>query len=482
MAEIYPKLSFLPLGAATPGAEDGGMTHDTAAYDTAAGRRSRLPSWIALGVVYLAWGSTYLAIRVGVGHLPPFFLAGIRYVIAGTLLYPIGRWAAARGRGPGEGSARPGWKAWLAGAVIGILLLFAGNGGVTVAETSLPSGLAAVLVATVPLWMIVFAWPVQGQRVTGRSAAVLVVGLAGVAILAGGSASGRVSGVLIVLGAAAAWGFGSVLGHRLPLPPQAMLAAAIEMLAGGAVLLAVAAGTGEFGRIGWASVPASSWLALAYLVVPGSILAFTAYGYALARLPLATVSTYAYVNPVVAVLAGIVVLGEKFTWREGLGAALVVASVVIIVSGSRAESRVASRARAPELRRARVAAAEHLDRSGELAQRRSRRAPRHQPSATTSGNCADSRNTTSAAASPTRSDQSSSPRPRTSASASLTGSRLSSGQRSAPATAAATVDLPVPGEPDTTIKVIAHPGEGEGGGAARRRERWRAAPQALGPS
>ena len=321
-------------------------------YDTAVDRQSRVLSWIALGVVYLAWGSTYLAIRVGVGHLPPFFLAGIRYMIAGTLLYPIGRWAAARGRDPGATSAGPGWKAWFAGAVVGILLLFAGNGGVTVAETTLPSGLAAVLVATVPLWMILFAWPVQGERVTWRSAAGLVTGLAGVAILVGGTASGRMSGVLIVLGAAAAWGFGSVLGHRLPLPRQAMLAAAIEMLAGGAVLLAVAAGTGEFGRIRWASVPASSWFALAYLVVAGSILAFTAYGYALARLPLPTVSTYAYVNPVVAVLAGIVVLGERFTWREGLGAALVVASVAIILHRSRAASRPAARKRAPGLRRA----------------------------------------------------------------------------------------------------------------------------------
>jgi drug/metabolite transporter (DMT)-like permease len=350
MAEIYPKLSFLPLGAVWPRGDDGRMT-----YDTAVDRRSQVLSWIALGVVYVAWGSTYLAIRVGVAHLPPFFLAGIRYVIAGTLLYPIARWAAARGREPGEGSARPGWKAWFAGAVIGILLLFAGNGGVTVAETTLPSGLAAVLVATVPLWMIVFAWPVQGQRVTWRSAAGLVTGLAGVAILVGGTAGGRLSGVLIVLGAAAAWGFGSVLGHRLALPRQAMLAAAIEMLAGGAVLLAVAAGTGEFGRIRWASVPASSWLALAYLVVAGSIVAFTAYGYALARLPLPTVSTYAYVNPVVAVLAGIVVLGERFTWREGLGAALVVASVVIILHRSRATSRAATRARVPGLRRDRPA-------------------------------------------------------------------------------------------------------------------------------
>src|SRR5580704_4107693 len=121
MAEIYPKLSFLPLGAVWPRGDDGRMT-----YDTAVDRRGRALSWIALGVVYVAWGSTYLAIRVGVGHIPPFLLAGVRYVIAGTLLYPIGLRAAARGRGPGPGSARPGAKAWLAGAVIGILLLFAG--------------------------------------------------------------------------------------------------------------------------------------------------------------------------------------------------------------------------------------------------------------------------------------------------------------------------------------------------------------------
>ena len=140
------------------------------------------------------------------------------------------------------------------------------------------------------------------------------------------------SGVFIVIGASAAWGFGSVLSHRLPVPANAMLAASIEMLAGGVVLLAVAAATGEFSRVRWSAVPATSWIALAYLIGPGSILAFTAYGYALSHLPVATVSTYAYVNPVVAVLAGIVFLGEQFSWREGLGAALVLASVVIIVN------------------------------------------------------------------------------------------------------------------------------------------------------
>lgn len=308
------------------------MINSGAAPDT----RTRVQSWIALGVVYLVWGSTYLAIHVGVAHLPPLLMGGIRYIIAGTLLYPIASRATSARRGPGGDGSRPGARAWLACAVVGVLLLFGGNGGVSVAETTLPSGVAAVLVATVPLWMIVFAWPVERQRVTARSAAGLAVGLAGVAILVGGGlAGGRMSGVFIVLGGSAAWGFGSVLSHRLPVPANAMLAAAIEMLAGGVVLLAVAAATGEFSRVQWSAVPATSWIALAYLIGPGSILAFTAYGYALSHLPVATVSTYAYVNPVVAVLAGIVFLGERFSWREGLGAALVVASVVIILNRPR---------------------------------------------------------------------------------------------------------------------------------------------------
>ena len=308
------------------------MINSGAALDT----RTRVKSWIALGIVYLVWGSTYLAIRVGVEHLPPLLLAGTRYVIAGALLYPIARRASAATRATAHGAARPGAKAWLACAVVGLLLLFAGNGGVSVAETRLPSGVAALLVATVPLWMIVFAWPVEHQRVTVRAASGLAIGLVGVAVLVGaGLSGGGMSGVFIVLGASAAWGLGSVLSHRLPVPGDAMLAAAIEMLAGGVVLLAVAAATGEFSRVHWSAVPATSWIALAYLIGPGSILAFTAYGYALSHLPVPTVSTYAYVNPVVAVLAGIVFLGEQFSWREGLGAALVLASVIIILNRPR---------------------------------------------------------------------------------------------------------------------------------------------------
>jgi drug/metabolite transporter (DMT)-like permease len=319
--------------------------------DTAVDAHRPLLSWVALVVVYVVWGSTYLAIRVGVGHLPPLLFAGIRYVVAGALLYPIALRRSARSGGRSEGRARLGAKAWFAGGVVGILLLSAGNGGLTFAERTLPSGFAAVLVATVPLWMIVFAWPVQHQRVSWRSATGLAIGLVGVAVLVGsGTVSGHLSAVIVVLGAAAAWGFGSILSHRLPLPGHALLAAAIEMLVGGVVLLVVAAGTGEFSRVQWSSVPVTSWIALAYLIGPGSILAFTAYGYALSHIPVSTVSTYAYVNPVVAVLAGVVILGEHLTWHEGLGAALVVGSVVIILRRASSASRPtqAPGARAPD--------------------------------------------------------------------------------------------------------------------------------------
>jgi drug/metabolite transporter (DMT)-like permease len=308
--------------------------------ETTAGHPRPVLSWLALGVVYVMWGLTYLAIRVGVEHLPPLLMAGSRYVIAGGVLYPFAVRAAARSRGPAAAKVRPGAKSWLAAGVVGVLLLFAGNGGVSLAETTVPSGFAAVLVATVPLWMILFAWPLQRQRATWQAAGGLALGICGVAILvSAGTGSGRISGVILILAGAAAWGFGSVLSHRLALPGNALVAAAIEMLAGGVVLLAVAAATGEVGRVHWSSVPASSWIALAYLIGPGSVLAFTAYGYALSHLPVATVSTYAYVNPLVAVLAGVLFLGEHLTWHEGLGAGLVVGSVVLTLHRSRTPSR-----------------------------------------------------------------------------------------------------------------------------------------------
>jgi drug/metabolite transporter (DMT)-like permease len=297
--------------------------------------RPRLTGWLALAVVYVVWGTTYLAIRVGVRHVAPLLFAGVRYVAAGAILYPIALRLASRRRSTGP-ARRPTVNEWIAGGVIGVVLLVAGNGGLSVAETSLPSGFAAVLVATVPLWMIVFARIVEHQPITWRKSLSLAVGLGGVAILVGGGAwTGRASGIVIVLGASVAWGFGSVLGHRLTLSSNVLFAAAIEMLVGGVVLLIVASGSGEVSHFHLASVTTSTWIAMVYLIGPGSILAFTAYSYALSHLSLTTVSTYAYVNPVVAVLAGTLFLGERLTLHEVIGASLVLGSVILVQLPSR---------------------------------------------------------------------------------------------------------------------------------------------------
>ncbi|MDQ6641842.1 MAG: EamA family transporter [Actinomycetota bacterium] len=281
----------------------------------------------ALAVVYVVWGSTYLAIRVGVRDLPPGILAGTRYLLAGLVLFPA---ALRTGSSQLRVTDRPRREQWLACGVVGVLLLVLGNGGVTVAERTVPSGLAAVLVATVPLWMVVFGVVLQGNRVGATAVLGLLLGLAGVAVLArGGPLRGHWIGMTIVLVAAASWGLGSVLGSRLALPRRVLVGAAMEMIVAGVALLAAGALSGEFTRVHWSAVHASSLLALAWLIVPGSILAFTAYGYSLANLPLPVVSTYAYVNPVVAVALGAAILGETFTLREAAGTALVVCSVAL---------------------------------------------------------------------------------------------------------------------------------------------------------
>ncbi len=283
--------------------------------------------WAALMVVYLVWGSTYLAIRVGVRDFPPLTMAGMRYVAAGLILYPI---AMRTGSTEMRRDDVPRLRQWLSGALIGLLLLVFGNGGLTIAETRIDSGLAAVLVATVPLWMIVFSWPINKQRPTGRGTAGLVIGLIGITVLGlSGSASGQLSGILIVLGASVSWGLGSVIAGHVWLSRRVLLAAAIEMLAGGTIMLIAALVHGDIARTEWPQISTDSWLALAYLIVPGSILAFTAYGYALTQLPMPTVSTYAYVNPVVAVFLGVIILSETLSMREVAGTVLVVASVIL---------------------------------------------------------------------------------------------------------------------------------------------------------
>lgn len=330
LAGFYLKLSFLPIAVCLA------ASHAAAMTATRVRDRNLLLAWAALAVVYVVWGSTYVAIRVGVRDIPPLGLAGARYLIAGALLYPI---AIRTGDAQTRAEDRLGRRQWLACGLVGMLLLALGNGGLTLGETTVPSGLAAMLVATVPLWMILFAVPIQRHRVSRSALVGLLIGLVGVIVLAGGgSTHGHTLGMLIVLGASAAWGFGSVLGHRLHLPRRALLAAALEMLIGGAVLTIAAAASGEFSHVQWGTIHATSWLALAYLIVPGSILASTAYGYSLAHLPLSTVSTYAYINPVVAVILGTTLLHEKLSLHEAIGAALIVGSVALTLHHRAASS------------------------------------------------------------------------------------------------------------------------------------------------
>jgi drug/metabolite transporter (DMT)-like permease len=298
--------------------------------------RAGFSAWAALLVVWLVWGSTYLAIRVADRSIPPFAMAAARYLTAGAVLYPLA-WLGSRGHQaaaprPAGSRASSRLAQWGGMAVVGTLLLAFGNGGVSYAEQTLPSGLAALLVASVPLWMALADRVINGQRIPVRGWIALAGGLAGIAVLARPSGNGAVLPVLVVVGASVSWGIGSVLAGRLPAPASPLAGSAMEMLAGGIVLTGLAAATGELTRIDPAHVSAQSLLGLLYLIGPGSLLALTCYTIALRRLPTTMVSTYAYVNPVVAVSLGALFLGERPTLATLAGGAIVVLSVAMLLT------------------------------------------------------------------------------------------------------------------------------------------------------
>ena len=272
----------------------------------------------AFAALYLIWGSTYLVIRIGVESWPPMLMAGIRFLIAGGLMYAWLRW---------RGQAAPTRVQWWASARIGFLLLACGNGGITVAEhLGVASGVAALAVASVPLFTLVFGlfW---GLRNTRLEWAGIVLGLLGIGLLnLGSNLQASPAGAALILFATAAWSFGSVWGKSLPLPAGPM-ASATEMLAGGAVLLIGSLLSGE--RMSqWPS--AAGWGALAYLVLFGSIIAFSAYLYLLKHVRPASATSYAYVNPVVAVVLGILFAGERVGTVEWLAMAVIIGAVVLI--------------------------------------------------------------------------------------------------------------------------------------------------------
>jgi drug/metabolite transporter (DMT)-like permease len=280
----------------------------------------------------LVWGSTYLAIRVGVRTLPPFTLAAIRYVIAGLVLLPVGWYSGTREQ---RVTDRPGIAQWGAMLLLGAMLPAAGNGLVSWAELRLPSGIAALLIGTVPLWMVL-ADALVRRRVPGAARwLALAAGIVGVAVLSGGAGAGLPLGAtLAALLAAMSWGTGSVLQGRLPVPSRPLLMAAMEMLCGGLVCAVVALFRGEL-TFDVGRVSGESWWSLIYLIGAGTLLAMTCYVFVLNRLPASTVSTYAFVNPVVAVVLGATLLGERLSGRQVLGAGIVVLSVAGLLAAPR---------------------------------------------------------------------------------------------------------------------------------------------------
>ncbi|WP_233160805.1 EamA family transporter [Actinophytocola xanthii] len=297
-------------------------------------------AWAALGVVYVVWGSTYLAIRFSVETMPALLSAGFRFLVSGALLC-LGVLLFA-----GPRAFRMTRPQFGTAALVGFLLPAWGNGLVVVAERDVASGLAALLVASIPLYVVVLR-RIIGQRPPPVTLLGVAVGFAGlVVLLLGGPVAGAHGsawfGPWLVLLAALGWACGTVAGSRLPVPPNPVTFSAVGMLIGGAVLSAGGWASGE--SLNLAAVSTESWLGWAYCVVFGSI-AFSAYVYALGRLPVSTVATYAYVNPVIAVLLGVWLAGERFGPAQLAGGLIVLAAVVLVI---RAEARASTAATSPD--------------------------------------------------------------------------------------------------------------------------------------
>lgn len=295
--------------------------------------------WFALGVVYVVWGSTYFGIRIMARHLPGLGASAVRFLIAALILGLI----LAIRRGPGVLKVTP--RQLASAGLVGVLLLTGGNGLLTIAESpgfGLPSGVAALLIALTPL-LLVGLRAVTGDRPQVATLVGVAVGLAGCTILfapgtdVGASAIPIAGGLLVLLGVLC-WGGGSFATRWLPMPANPFVASVYEMLVGGIVLIAVAALRGEPAPWHW-TAPASSWLALAYLIGAGSLLGYTAYVWLLHHAPISLVATYAYVNPVIALALGVLFAGEALTRQVLLASAGVVLGVVLVVSTERPRLR-----------------------------------------------------------------------------------------------------------------------------------------------
>ena len=294
-------------------------------------RPSRLLVILAFGVIYFIWGGTYLAIRFAVQTIPPFWLAGCRFLFAGSVLYLYVR---VRGEPP------PLRRRWLPATVVGALLLVGGNAALVWAEQRVPSGVAATILALIPLWMVLFdSLRPAGPRLTVRVVCGLFLGLAGVGILVGpaqlwGASRLDIFGSAVLMFSAMSWGAGSLASRSASLPRSPFLAAAMEMVGGGAILIVLGL-VAESHQLHWQAISFRSVAGLLYLIAFGSLLSFTAYIWLLRFVSASRVATYAYVNPVVAVFLGWAFGGEVVSARALLATAVIVAAVALILSPSR---------------------------------------------------------------------------------------------------------------------------------------------------
>ncbi|HLA68564.1 MAG TPA: drug/metabolite exporter YedA [Bacteroidota bacterium] len=282
----------------------------------------------AFAAVYIIWGSTYLAIRLAVESIPPFFMAGSRFVLAGGGLYA---WLSIRG------AAKPTLSQWKSTTVVGAMLLLIGNGGVSWAEQFVPSGITALLIAITPLWFVVFDWWNRGVKPTASTIGGLILGTIGIIVLIDpvelvGGDQVNLLGAFVLLVATISWAWGSLYSRHAEMPSSPLLATAMEMLSGGILLMIFSAVSGEMFRLDPAAMTTPSILSLFYLVVFGSLVAFTSYIWLLKTVHPALVSTYAYVNPVIAVFLGWLIAGEPLGGRILLAAAIIVAAVALITT------------------------------------------------------------------------------------------------------------------------------------------------------
>lgn len=284
--------------------------------------------FLAFGAVYVVWGSTYLGIRIAIETIPPLLMAGIRHVTVGCILLPILVWKT---------GIRPTKGHWRAAAISGVLLLLAGNGGLSWAEQTVPSGVAALLVATIGLWMVLIDWlRPGGVRPTGRVFVGLLIGFLGMGLLVGPShlGGGRINpvGATVLTAAAFAWACGSLYAKHGGMPSSPLLGVALQSLCGGAALVLAGILIGEYRQLHWAAISQRSWLGLVYLIFFGSGIGFTAYVYILKHSSAAKVATYPLVNPVVALFLGWLILGEAITPRTLLAAGIILTSVLLVIT------------------------------------------------------------------------------------------------------------------------------------------------------